>query len=38
MQSFYTTTLSFSHGYLKVNIKSEELLEDALNVFNTEMQ
>lgn len=37
MQSFYTSTLQFAHAYLKVNIKEEDLLDDALTAFNNEM-
>jgi hypothetical protein len=38
MQSFYSSNLSFAHGYLKINIKTEENLEEALELFNNEMQ
>ena len=38
MQSFYSSNLQFSHAYLKINIKSEDLLEEALEVFNKDMQ
>jgi hypothetical protein len=38
MQTFYSSNLQFAHAYLKISIKSEDFLEEALSLFNTEMQ
>lgn len=38
MKSFYSSNLSYTHAYLKVNLKSEEDLEESLELFNLEMQ
>lgn len=38
MQTFYSNNLTFAHGYIKVNIRSDDLLDSALSHFNEELQ